>query len=126
MNRLDVPIPPEIRIFLEELLKEAKIDNPDPVLKEMMIEDLYERLQVRFTQVLVEHLEEQDLEQYAALTEEDQVKALEFLHLKNNNLKYSLLKMSASSAGPLRRFDFMKCWIISASPALFEVHHLIY
>lgn len=86
MNRLDVPIPPEIRIFLEDLLKESKIDNPDPALKEMMIEDLYERLQVRFTQVLVEHLDEPELLEYERLTTEDQAKAMEFLQSKNNNM----------------------------------------
>lgn len=92
MNRLDVPIPPEIRLFLEDLLKEAKIDNPDPALKEMMIEDLYERLQVRFTQVLVEHLEADDMDKYAELAEQDQAKAMDFLKLKNNNMPQYFLQ----------------------------------
>ncbi len=86
MNRLDVPIPPELRIFLEDLLKDAKIDNPDPALKEMMIEDLYERLQVRFTQVLVEHLNEPELNEYEKLSGQDQVKAMEYLQSINNNI----------------------------------------
>lgn len=92
MDRLDVPIPSEIRLFLEELLKEAKIDNPDPALKEMMIEDLYQRLQVRFTQVLVEHLSAEDMEAYASLAEADQVKALDFLKSKNNNMPQYFLQ----------------------------------
>ena len=92
MNRLDVPIPIEIRTFLTELLKEAKIDNPDPALKEMMIEDLYERLQVRFIQVLAEHLDEADLEKYEQLAAQDQGKALDFLKTKDSKMPQYFLE----------------------------------
>ncbi len=86
MNRLDIPIPVEIRTFLTDLLKEAKIENPDPALKEMMIDDLYERLQVRLIQVLAEHMEAKDLEKYEELAGVDQLKAMEFLQSKNNKM----------------------------------------
>jgi hypothetical protein len=86
MDSTQVPMPVELRKFLEELLLEAKIDNPDPALKEMMLEDLYQRLQVRFMQVLAEHLEAEDLEAYTELAAEDQAKAMEFLRSKNNKL----------------------------------------
>jgi hypothetical protein len=92
MDRLQVPMPQEIRLFLEELLKEAKIENPDPALKEMMIEDLYQRLQVRITQVLVEHLSAEDFEKYAELAGQDQVKAMEFIKLKNDNIPQYILE----------------------------------
>lgn len=92
MDTTIIPMPPEIRQFLEELLVEAKIENPDPALKEMMIGDLYDRLQVRLVQVLAEHLDGSDLDRYSQLAAEDQAKGMEFLQSKNKNMPQYFLQ----------------------------------
>lgn len=53
-------IRPEIRAFLEKLLDDKGIKVPQE-LKEAMIADLNQRLQVRLQQIVVEKLDTEDL-----------------------------------------------------------------
>ena len=92
MDIQEVQMPQEIRIFLESLLSEAKIDNPDPVLKEMMLNDLFERLQTRLIQLLVEHLDEKELEEYERLSAENPVEAFNFVYSKKSNIHELIIK----------------------------------
>ena len=91
MDNIDLPMPPEIRAFLEGLLDEVKIAAKGD-LRENMISDLYERLQSRFMQVLAEHLAEADLKTYTNLAAENQQKAVEFLQAREPKFPEYLLQ----------------------------------
>jgi len=77
-------ISPEIRMFLEKLLTDKKITVQGP-LREQMISDLNDRLEVRLNQVVIEHLSADQLEQMAKAAEEGQDAVRVFLrkHIKN-------------------------------------------
>jgi len=77
---------PEIRAFLEKLLEDKGIRVPDE-LKETMIADLNQRLQVRFMQIITEKLSVDDLnalDEVALSGGEAQVQS--FLRSKIKNL----------------------------------------
>lgn len=78
--------PEEIRVFLEDLLQEAGIAPEQAELKDEMIDDLETRLQTRLMQVLAENADEQTLETFSGMVEQDPVGAQEFLASKINNL----------------------------------------
>lgn len=62
-------ISPEIRSFLDKLLTDKKISAADP-LREQMISDLNDRLEVRFNQLIIEHLSVQELDTLASVADE--------------------------------------------------------
>lgn len=66
---MDKIISPEIRSFLEKLLADKKI-NVEGSLKEQMISDLFDRLEVRFNQLVIEHLSVSELETLTAKADE--------------------------------------------------------
>ena len=66
---MDKIISPEIRTFLEKLLVDKGIKT-EGSLKEQMISDLADRLEVRFNQLVIEHLSVSELETLAAMAEE--------------------------------------------------------
>src|SRR3954465_2866343 len=71
-------IPPEIQTFLEKLLEDKKIKVSDE-LKEMMISDLYDRLEVRFYQIIIEHLSPNELDNLSEVAEGGQDEVRSFL-----------------------------------------------
>lgn len=71
-------IPPEIKTFLEKLLEDKKIKVSDD-LKEMMVSDLYDRLEVRFFQLIIEHLSPSELDTLSELASEGQEEVRAFL-----------------------------------------------
>jgi hypothetical protein len=77
-------ITPEIRVFLEKLLLDKKIDVSGE-LKEQMIADLNDRLEVRFSQLIIEHLSVDELDELGEIAEEgsDAVQAFLRKHIKN-------------------------------------------
>jgi ubiquinone biosynthesis protein UbiJ len=78
-------ISPEIRAFLEKLLADKKI-NVEGDLREQMISDLYDRLEVRFNQLIIEHLSVTELETLAELAETGQDAVQGFLRKSIKNI----------------------------------------
>jgi len=76
----------EIRAFLENLLEEKKVNAPD-ALREQLILDLYQRLQQKFMQVVVKNLNPRDLKALdeIAMTGEDKVQSFLLSKIKNLN-----------------------------------------
>jgi hypothetical protein len=77
---------PEIRAFLEKLLEDKGIKVPDE-LREAMLADLHQRLQVRFMQIITDKLSTDDLislDDIALNQGEDKVQV--FLREKIKNL----------------------------------------
>lgn len=93
MNKL---ISPEIRAFLEKLLVDKKI-NVSGELKEQMISDLYDRLEVRFNQLIIEHLSVTELETLATKAEEGPEVVQGFL-------RKSIKNIDELFAGAMREF----------------------
>ncbi len=83
---MDKQITPEIRAFLEKLLEDKKI-SVEGELKQQMISDLYDRLEVRFYQLVIEHLSVKELETLGELADKGQDEVQGFLrkHIKNIN-----------------------------------------
>jgi hypothetical protein len=77
-------ITPEIRAFLEKLLADKKIEVTG-TLREQMISDLYDRLEVRFNQLIIEHLGVSELEALASVSEggPEEVQAFLRKNIKN-------------------------------------------
>jgi hypothetical protein len=74
-------ITPENRAFLEKLLLDKKI-NVEGALKEQMIQDLSDRLEVRFNQLVIEHLSVNELDKLGSLADEG-VEAVQVFLRKN-------------------------------------------
>jgi len=70
---------PEIQQFLEQLLKDGGLEKSDPVLKEMMTEDLSDRLNKFLLMTVAKELSEQELDIFARLAGLDQAQALAYL-----------------------------------------------
>ena len=81
----NVPGPEALRVFLGQLLDDAGI-SPTPELKDSMIDDLEDRLNVHLTQALAGRLEPKDFEHFAKISETDPVAGQAFLSSKINNL----------------------------------------
>lgn len=67
-------IPPEIRQFLEQLLKESEMLTLDDQMKEGMIEELFYQLENYLVTVIVDHLQPDDLEKFIAMNQEKKSK----------------------------------------------------
>lgn len=65
------PIPPEVKAFLEDLLREANIPEILPEQKELMIEELYVRLDQFLVATIAEYMPEEKLEEFTKLVETD-------------------------------------------------------
>jgi hypothetical protein len=78
-------ITPEIRAFLEKLLTDKKV-NVTGELKEQMITDLYDRLEVRFYQLVIEHLSVKELETLSELADKGQAEVQGFLRKSIKNI----------------------------------------
>lgn len=92
---MDTQQPEEIRIFFEDLLKDAGVEPESPELKAMMVEDLQQRLQTRFMQILAENLSAEDLETFSTLAEQDPLQANNFLMSKVPNVPQLFLQAMA-------------------------------
>ncbi|MCL5666737.1 MAG: hypothetical protein M1383_03130 [Patescibacteria group bacterium] len=75
-----LPMHEEIQKYLEDLIVDAKLGKADPAIKEMMLNDLSERLNKYLLMAMAKALSEQELETYTALAEVDQSQALAYLH----------------------------------------------
>ncbi len=63
------PIPPEVRAFLEDLLREANIPEILPEQKELMIEELYVRLDQFLVATIAQYMPEEKLEAFTKVVE---------------------------------------------------------
>src|SRR5262245_53485981 len=70
----NVPIPQEIRLFLESLLQQADIPDLDPQIKEQMIQELFYQLDQYLSNVIVNNLQEADLNEFIKMNEEKKPK----------------------------------------------------
>lgn len=84
-KKLDKIISPEIRSFLDKLLTQKKIEAQG-ALRDSMISDLNDRLEVRFNQLIVEHLSVAELETLAATAEEGPLAVQSFLRKTVKNI----------------------------------------
>ena len=82
---MDKIISPEIRSFLEKLLSDKKI-NATGELKDQMVSDLNDRLEVRFNQLVIEHLSIQELDALAEVAEEGPEAVQQFLRKNIKNI----------------------------------------
>ncbi|HEX5429699.1 MAG TPA: hypothetical protein VFX17_01290 [Patescibacteria group bacterium] len=82
---VDKIISPEIRSFLEKLLSDKKI-NATGELKDQMVSDLNDRLEVRFNQLVIEHLSIQELDALAEVAEEGPEAVQQFLRKNIKNI----------------------------------------
>ena len=82
---MDKIISPEIRSFLEKLLMDKKI-NAQGELREQMISDLYDRLEVRFNQLIIEHLSVAELDTLAEVSEQGTEAVQSFLRKNIKNI----------------------------------------
>ena len=82
---LDRIIPPEIKAFLEKLLMDKKI-NATGDLRDQMVSDLYDRLEVRFNQLIIEHLSVQELDTLAEVSEQGSEAVQSFLRKNIKNI----------------------------------------
>ena len=78
-------ITPEIRSFLEKLLADKKISVSGD-LKEQMISDLNDRLEVKLNQVVIEHLSVDELDTLASLADKGQDEVQSFLRKSIKNI----------------------------------------
>lgn len=85
---------PQIKVFLDSLLAERQIDVPAE-LKETMIDELNQRLQVRFQQIITEQLSEQDLAALDELAPSGQEAVQAFLRTKIANIDQLLMQAMA-------------------------------
>lgn len=88
----NIPMPIEVDVFLNNLLTEAKLDNADLALKQMMLEDLYTRFEHHITLTMAKHLESNDIETFAKLSALNQEQALLFIQEKLPLLPQILLE----------------------------------
>jgi hypothetical protein len=72
-------MPVEVKSFLESLLDEAKLEKTDPILKEMMLGDLFERFQHHIILTLAKHLTDDQMETYAKMAAVSQTEAIKFV-----------------------------------------------
>ena len=63
-------IPPEIRSFLESLLKDTNMRTVDDEVREEMIKELYIRLDDFLTNAIIEHLPEEHLDDFITMNEQ--------------------------------------------------------
>jgi len=70
----DLTIPEEVRVFLEEMLKDAGMVMPDD-MKEDMVKELYLRLDAYITSVIATALTPKHLEEFVKMNEEKRPKA---------------------------------------------------
>jgi hypothetical protein len=82
---MDRIIRPEIRSFLEKLLADKRI-NATGELKEQMISDLNDRLEVRLNQAVIEHLSVDELETLASLSDKGVEEVQSFLRQTIKNI----------------------------------------
>lgn len=73
------PILPEIQKFLDELLDQGGMKKADPILKEMMLDDLNDRLSKFLFMTLAKELNDQELDTFVRLAEVDQAQGLSYL-----------------------------------------------
>jgi len=70
---------PEIQEFLDKLLNDGGMEKADPILREMMISDLSNRLDKFLFMTVAKELNEQELDTYTRLAGLDQAQALAYL-----------------------------------------------
>ena len=78
-------IRPEIRNFLEKLLTDKQI-NVEGSLREQMISDLNDRLEVRLNQIVIEHLSVDELETLTSLADSSPEEVQSFLRKSIKNI----------------------------------------
>ena len=91
----EIAMPQEIRIFLQDLLVEANAMPEAEELREMMLHDLFVRLQAKLFLVVAEHLEEDQMEIYGRLAQMDYAQANSYLEDQIPNYKFLFLKTIA-------------------------------
>lgn len=83
----NVPIPPEIKGYLEALITEAKIDTKDEAAKEQIIRYLFERLDKFLAAKIVENMNEADVKEFIKLNEDkkprEEIDAFIKAHMQN-------------------------------------------
>lgn len=67
---MDKQITPEIRVYLEGLLRDAGMTALDEQLKKDMVNELFVRLDQYLTSVIVDNLKGEDLEAFLKMSEE--------------------------------------------------------
>ena len=82
---MDKIITPEIYMFLENLLIDKKI-HVEGELKEQMIADLNDRLEVRFNQLVIEHLSVRELDTLADVATDGPQAVQSFLRKSIKNI----------------------------------------
>ncbi len=85
---------PQIRLFLESLLTERGIKVPAD-LREQMLSDLNDRLQVRFQQIITEQLSAADLKALDQTAPKGEATVQDFLRSKISNLDQLLIQAMA-------------------------------
>lgn len=91
---MDQPIKPEIYLFLQDLLAEKGI-NVDAETETQMVQQLNDRLQVLFTQVITEHMPEQDIEMLESKITQGEEVTQEFLQEKIPNINELFIQAMA-------------------------------
>ncbi len=99
MDSFDIPMPPEIRQFLEDMLKDADAMPEAEELKEMMLSDLYTRLQAKLFLLLADKLEEDQLETYSRLSTLDPAQGNAYLDDVLPNYRQLFLQTLAEFRG---------------------------
>src|ERR1035437_10931160 len=63
-------IPPEVRSFLEGILKDANMTTLDESMREEMINELFARLDAYMASVIVDNLPAENLEEFTKMNED--------------------------------------------------------
>ena len=87
-------IPPEVRSFLEGILKDANMTTLDESMREEMINELFARLDAYMASVIVDNLPAENLEEFTKMNEDkkSQAEIEEYLKPKVPNAQEILTK----------------------------------